>query len=81
MPTYTYTCSNCGVFEEQQSIKEDTLKTCPKCGMPVKRVITGGSGFIMRSGASPSNRNRECNMETPCCGREVRCNKPPCSDG
>jgi putative FmdB family regulatory protein len=78
MPTYTYICSNCGEFDTHQSIREAALKTCPNCGSAVKRVITGGTGFIMRGG-SPSRR--ECERETPCCGREVRCDKPPCADG
>ena len=40
MPTYVYRCKNKGhTFEVVQSIKDDPLKTCPKCSSPVNRVI------------------------------------------
>jgi putative FmdB family regulatory protein len=49
MPTYDYECQaeECKhTFEADQSIKEDPIKICPKCGKPeVKRLISGGTGF------------------------------------
>jgi hypothetical protein len=33
-------------FEAQQSMKEDPLSHDPESGLPVKRVITGGYGFV-----------------------------------
>jgi predicted nucleic acid-binding Zn ribbon protein len=33
-------------FEIQQSMKEDPLTHDPDSGLPVKRVITGGYGFV-----------------------------------
>jgi len=51
MPTYDYRCPKCGVFEVEHHIKDEHLKTCPKCGSPVKRMISSsgivfkGSGF------------------------------------
>jgi len=42
MPTYTYQCHSCAyLFEKEQKITDPPLTTCPKCGGPVKRVITG----------------------------------------
>jgi putative FmdB family regulatory protein len=76
MPTYTYECASCGEFEHQQSISEPALDRCPQCGKAVKRMISGGTGFILKGqGAFVSN----CGNESPCCGRETRCEKPPCS--
>jgi putative FmdB family regulatory protein len=75
MPTYTYNCPNCGEFEEHQSILASALEVCPLCGETVKRVITGGTGFILKNRGAPTSH---CERETPCCGREVRCDKPPC---
>jgi putative FmdB family regulatory protein len=53
MPTYTYECSVHGEFEHSHSIKEE-LELCPKCQeekaaepQKVKRLISGGSGFIL----------------------------------
>lgn len=52
MPIYDYKCKQCGhTFEAQQSMAEAPLKTCPKCGGLVHRVISAsgvifkGSGF------------------------------------
>ena len=47
MPTYVYEaeesekgCDKClGGFEVVQSLKDDRLTCCPKCGAPVVRVI------------------------------------------
>ena len=56
MPTYLYECPEHGEFEHQHSIK-DELEFCPKCqeeNYPtphkVKRLIAGGSGFILNGG-------------------------------
>jgi len=35
-------------FEVEQSMKDDALTKDPKTGLPVKRVITGGSGSCFR---------------------------------
>lgn len=56
MPTYLYECPIHGEFEHQHSINEE-LEVCPKCqeegqAIPhkVKRLIAGGSGFILNGG-------------------------------
>ena len=44
MPFYDYKCTKCNyVFEEFQSIIEDVLLKCPKCGELVKRLISNTS--------------------------------------
>ncbi len=52
MPTYEYGCDACGfTFEREQRITEDPLKKCPNCGkMKLRRLITGGTGFILKGG-------------------------------
>lgn len=52
MPVYEYKCTKCRhVFEEQQSIHDDPVKTCPKCRGKVNKVFSAagivfkGSGF------------------------------------
>ena len=35
-------------FEVQQKMSDPPLKVDPESGLPVRRVITGGSGNIMR---------------------------------
>lgn len=49
MPTYEYECKKCGVFDVEQSIKDDALKRCPKCRCKVERLISA-SNFSLRGG-------------------------------
>jgi putative FmdB family regulatory protein len=48
MPTYEYKCEKCGPFELFQSIKDDALKSCPKCGSKVERLISANVGFVFK---------------------------------
>lgn len=56
MPTYLYECPTHGEFEREHSISEE-LTICPLCLQennpkpePVKRLIAGGSHFILTGG-------------------------------
>ena len=83
MPTYEYECQNSGFrFEKFQNMSDEPLKRCPKCGGPVNRIIGTGGGIILRGAeyGSSSSRFARCSNETPCCGRAVPCDKPPCED-
>jgi len=50
MPTYDYVCKKCGhAFEAFQSMKDDPMTTCPKCGEEsLKRLIGTGAGLIFQ---------------------------------
>ena len=49
MPNYDYKCKKCSyVFEIFQSMTAPRLKTCPKCGSGVERLIGSGGGFIFK---------------------------------
>jgi putative FmdB family regulatory protein len=50
MPTYDYTCENCGYeFEQFQSITARPLRKCPECGKTsLKRLIGAGAGVIFK---------------------------------
>jgi putative FmdB family regulatory protein len=50
MPTYEYHCDACDYnFDEFQSIKDDPLKKCPKCGkLKLRRVFGTGAGIIFK---------------------------------
>jgi putative FmdB family regulatory protein len=51
MPTYDYSCDNCGhEFEREQRITEKPLRKCPKCGKDEARRMIGGGGFILKGG-------------------------------
>src|SRR6266550_3839628 len=52
MPTYGYTCRDCGhTFDIVQKMTEDTLTICPRCGGRLRKVFWApaiafkGSGF------------------------------------
>jgi len=49
MPTYEYECTRCGHrFERFQSMTDEPVKRCPKCRCKVKRILSGGAGFIFK---------------------------------
>jgi putative FmdB family regulatory protein len=49
MPTYEYECEKCHhQFEQVQKITEEPVKVCPICGGKVKRLISGGGGFLFK---------------------------------
>jgi putative FmdB family regulatory protein len=50
MPTYDYRCENCGEeIEIFQSIKDDPLTLCPKCGHEtLKKMISMPAGLIFK---------------------------------
>ena len=51
MPTYEYECKSCGHnFDAFQSMTDEPLKSCPKCGKAVRRLINGGTGVIFKGG-------------------------------
>lgn len=59
MPTYEYSCLNCGEFEEFQKISDPPRTTCPECGGKVRRLVSGGSTFIL------SGKNWISKLPTP----------------
>jgi putative FmdB family regulatory protein len=75
MPTYLYQCPTCGEYEVSHAMSEPPRETCPSCGLPVTRLIAGGNGVIVKG---PHGTDNHCNRGTPCCGRETRCDRPPC---
>jgi len=50
MPTYGYSCGNCGhKFEHFQSMSDKPLRKCPSCGKrTLKRLIGFGAGIIFK---------------------------------
>lgn len=61
MPTYSYRCSACGdAFDIRQSMMDDPLTVCGKCGGELKKIINSvgisfkGSGFYRTDSHSSS---------------------------
>ncbi|MGV8058491.1 MAG: FmdB family zinc ribbon protein [Smithellaceae bacterium] len=83
MPTYEYECAACGhQFEISQSINDPALTQCPRCDGNIKRLISGGSGFIMKSAVCPgSAKCRSFTENSPaCCRAGQGCGLSPCGD-
>lgn len=84
MLTYEYECQACGrTFEWRQGITEAPLEECPECQGPVHRLVSGGAGFMLKGRDSGwvGRQGKSCSMEQgggTCCGREERCDRPPC---
>lgn len=51
MPIYEYQCEGCAYkFEVKQSIKDEPLATCERCGMKVTRLISTPAIMFKGSG-------------------------------
>lgn len=49
MPTYDYECAHCGAMEVFQSMREDALTECPKCGSKhFTKQVSAGAGVIFK---------------------------------
>jgi putative FmdB family regulatory protein len=85
MPTYEYECEKCGLrFERRQAFTEEPITECPECHGKVRRMVSGGAGFIFKGSgqSSADHRGGECSFEhvgKTCCGRNEPCDEPPCS--
>ncbi len=51
MPIYEYLCQDCAyTFEVKQSIKEEPVAVCARCGKSVKRIISAPAIMFKGSG-------------------------------
>lgn len=84
MPTYEYECSQCGLrFEKQQSMSDAPVSACPECNGSVKRLVSGGTGFVMKGASGHGKASGGCSLETTgrtCCGATSRCGDSHCGD-
>jgi putative FmdB family regulatory protein len=73
MPIYEYKCKQCGTTSEFLIHHQELHDLeCPTCG----------SKELNRLLSAPSLMRSETRMPgTTCCGREERCDTPPCSGG
>jgi putative FmdB family regulatory protein len=71
MPTYEYECGKCHKrFEQRQPITAEPVRECPACGAEVRRIVSGGSGFVIKgsgSACAPRSSGGSC-CGTSSCG-------------
>lgn len=72
MPVYDFKCRECGTVSEVFLRDGDIGKArCPDCGSGEMEKLLSAFHTVSKGGNPPG---------TTCCGREERCEKPPCSD-
>jgi putative FmdB family regulatory protein len=66
VPTYQYSCTDCGhFFEAVQSFSDDSLTVCPVCKGKLRKVFNAvgvvfkGSGFYRNDSRSPQKSGAE----------------------
>lgn len=81
MPIYEYLCNSCGrEFEINQSMQDPPLEICPECKGKIKRIISGGSGFIVKNAGSGLAFQPRCGKTETCCGSKTPCETPGCDN-
>lgn len=72
MPTYQYTCNDCGHFlEAVQSFSDDALTVCPACGGTLRKVYNAvgvvfkGSGFYRTDSRGSSSSSESGSSSAP----------------
>jgi len=74
MPIYEYRCETCGAVSEYLvGLGDDEQIQCRTCGGSEMHRVLSASSFTLHSPTRMPGRT--------CCGREERCEAPPCSDG
>jgi putative FmdB family regulatory protein len=75
MPIYEYACPHCGEVSEFILPTEHNAEelACPECGSgELQKRISLPGGITIGSSRQPGST---------CCGRDERCDSPPCSTG
>lgn len=75
MPIYEYKCQDCGKVTEVfvRSINERVDLSCPDCQSKNLQKIFSTPSAVVMGGLTRQGMT--------CCGRNERCDTPPCSDG
>ncbi|MDY6862594.1 MAG: zinc ribbon domain-containing protein [Thermodesulfobacteriota bacterium] len=75
MPIYEYRCNQCGEISEIMigiGSRSDVLQ-CKNCSsVDIERILST-SAFTLKNGGHQTGNT--------CCGRDERCDSPPCSTG
>jgi len=73
MPIYEYRCATCGERVEVLVRSQTATPSCPRCGSPLTDRLFSAPHVLNSESRRPAGHT--------CCGREERCDTPPCSGG
>ncbi len=73
MPIYEFRCQNCGTLFEVLVRSSGDDVACPSCGATLLEKQVSAPALVSMGTQREAGRT--------CCGREERCERPPCSDG
>ncbi len=80
MPIYEYQCRECGnVFEELQSMSDQSLCRCPSCDGPVKRLISKSVGLVFKGSGFYVNDYRSAPGDSSSSSKCGSCSTSNCS--
>ena len=74
MPIYEYRCAHCGARAEVLVALGSSASYCPTCGERLTEKLVSAPNLLRRTGSERAPGGT-------CCGREERCDTPPCSAG
>jgi putative FmdB family regulatory protein len=72
VPTYEYSCRDCGEpLEVVQSIHDDSLTTCPSCGGSLRKLF-GNVGVVFKGSGFYKNDSRSTTKSTEVAKRDSK---------
>lgn len=66
MPHYDYRCKTCGDFTIEQPITAESLKVCPTCAKPIKRIIGKNINVMYKTSGFYCTDKGACNSCNHC---------------
>jgi putative FmdB family regulatory protein len=73
MPIYEYQCTGCGERVAVLVRSSAASPLCPDCGNPLTDKLFSVPNVLSSETRRPAGHT--------CCGKEERCDAPPCSEG
>jgi putative FmdB family regulatory protein len=82
MPTYEYECDACGhEFEEFQSMSDELLVKCPKCGKKKLRRLFGTGAAVLFKGSGFYETDYRSDSYKTAAKADEAASKPAVTDG
>lgn len=82
MPTYEYECDACGhEFEEFQSMSDEPLVKCPKCGKKKLRRLFGTGAAVLFKGSGFYETDYRSDSYKSAAKADKEASKPAATDG